>query len=97
MIGRAKLDAIEQKEKIYNRRQVCEVCKNRMPFSQAQLAHRIPATKAYIKQYGAAVIHHQLNLALVDCLKCNAAVLLDPKTHPVEAAELINKIREAKK
>ncbi len=73
----------------------CEVCGKRLTLDNAQLAHRIPQTKAYIKKYGKQIIHHELNLACVCSLRCNSAVLLDPKTHPVEALELIEKIREA--
>jgi ketosteroid isomerase-like protein len=47
-----------------------------------------------LKQYGKEVINHPLNLATVCSLKCNDAVLLDPKTHPIEARELIEKIKE---
>ena len=42
-------------------------------------------SKSYLKQYGKEVIHPPLNLATVCSLKCNDAVLLDPKTHPIEA------------
>ena len=61
-----------------------------------QLAHKIPATKGYLKRYGKEVIHHPLNLATVCSLKCNDAVLLDPKTHPIEAEELIRRIKNEK-
>ena len=70
----------------------CQVCGGIMKLPQ--LAHRIPKRKCYLKKYGRQVIHHRFNLAVVCSLKCNAAVLLDPATHPIEAAELIKKIRE---
>ncbi len=57
-----------------------------------QLAHRIPKHKKYLKKYGREVIHHPLNFRVVCSLRCNAACLLDPATHPIEAGELINKI-----
>ena len=72
----------------------CEVCGNPLHLGNLQLAHRIPKSKSYLKQYGKEVIHHPLNLATVCSLKCNDAVLLDPKTHPIEAQELIEKIKE---
>ena len=65
-----------------------------MHLGNLQLAHRIPKAKSYLKKYGKEVIHHKLNLATVCSLKCNDAVLLDPKTHPIEAQELIEKINE---
>lgn len=73
---------------------LCEVCGQPLTMSNAQLAHRIPQTKGYLKQYGKDVIHHELNLACVCSLDCNSAVLLDPKTHPIEAQELIYRIKE---
>ena len=71
----------------------CEVCGKPLHLGNLQIAHRIPKAKRYLKQYGKEVIHHPLNLATVCSLKCNDAVLLDPKTHPIEAAELIRRIR----
>jgi 5-methylcytosine-specific restriction endonuclease McrA len=73
----------------------CEVCGKHLDCGNLQLAHRIPKRKIYLKQYGKEVIHHPLNLATVCSLKCNDAVLLDPKTHPIEAQELIRKIKDA--
>jgi hypothetical protein len=73
----------------------CEVCGEPLHLSNLQIAHRIPKAKNYLKKYGKEVIHHPLNLATVCSLKCNDAVLLDPKTHPIEAQELIRKIKDA--
>ena len=73
----------------------CEVCGKHLDYGNLQLAHRIASTKGYLKKYGKDVIHHPLNLATVCSLKCNDAVLLDPKTHPIEAQELIEKIKES--
>jgi len=72
----------------------CEVCGKHLDITNLQLAHRIPQTKGYLKRYGKEVLHHPMNLATVCSLKCNDAVLLDPKTHPIEARELIEKIKE---
>ena len=74
----------------------CEVCGKPLHLGNLQLAHRIPKAKRYLKLYGKEVIHHPLNLATVCSLKCNDAVLLDPKTHPIEAAELIRRIKNGK-
>jgi len=64
--------------------------------SNCQIAHRIPQTKRNLKVYGKAILHHPLNLATVCSLKCNSAVLLSPATHPLEANELIRKIKNEK-
>jgi len=72
----------------------CEVCGKPLHLSNLQIAHRITKAKSYLKQYGKEVIHHPLNLATVCSLRCNSAVLLSPATHPLEAAELIERIRE---
>ena len=74
----------------------CEVCGKPLHLGNLQLAHICPATKGYLKKYGKDVIHHPLNLATVCSLKCNDAVLLDPKTHPIEARELIRRIEDGK-
>ena len=58
-----------------------------------QLAHRIPKTKAYLRRWGKEIIHHRLNLVAVCGLRCNAAVLLDPATHPIESEALVDQIR----
>ena len=95
MTGRQKADAIEHKAQIYHERHgKCEVCGKLIPFDEAQLAHRIPKTKRYLKDYGKLFIHSDDNLALVCSLRCNSAVLLDPKTHPMEAEELFYRWKE---
>lgn len=57
------------------------------------LAHRIPQTKANLRRYGRAVIHHSLNLVGV-CSNpaCNDRVLIDGK--PEEKRRLLAQIRE---
>ena len=75
MNDRQKMQAQDKKEMIYfDRDGRCEVCNKQIPFNQAQLAHRICKSKANIKKYGADVIHHPLNMALVCSLKCNSKV-----------------------
>lgn len=72
----------------------CEKCHQPLALSDCQLAHRIPQTKYNLRTYGKNVMHHEYNLAAVCSLECNSAVLLSPATHPLEAAELIERIRE---
>lgn len=91
---KSKLDAIEQKERMYNKAKGrCHFCSKRLPFTEAQLAHIIPKHKKYLSKYGADIIHHEYNM-LITCDKCNSKALLDPATHPVECAELVEKIKE---
>ncbi len=73
----------------------CGVCGKPITPYNLQLAHRIPSTKGYLKKYGKQVIHNKLNLVACCSLRCNDSVLLDPKTHPIEANELIEKIKES--
>lgn len=95
MRERDKINAIEKKQQIIAERGFrCEVCGKPVSYQTAQLAHKIPSTKSYLQRYGEDIIHHRLNLAVVCSLKCNSAVLLDPKSHPIEARELIEKIKE---
>ena len=95
MTGNDKLIAEEQKYRIYAEQSCrCHACGFPVPYSMAETAHRIPKTKAYLKKYGAEVIHHRKNLVITHPGKCNSSVLLDPKTHPVEAAKLIESIKK---
>jgi Fe2+ or Zn2+ uptake regulation protein len=95
MTERKRIEYQEKKIEILNKRGwLCEKCGKPLDVRNAQLAHRIPQTKGYLKQYGKDVIHHELNMACVCSLGCNSAILLDPKTHPIEAKELIEKIKE---
>ena len=83
-----------QRARLYARSQgFCESCGK--PLTEGfQLAHVIPQTKHNLKEYGKEVIHHDLNLKVVCSLKCNAAVLRNLATHPVEGQELIGRIQE---
>jgi hypothetical protein len=90
MTEKERFRAAELKQDIINERRKCEVCGKRVGYNTAQLAHRIPQHKKYIKKYGRDFIHSRKNMALVCSLECNAAVLCDPATHPVEASELFN-------
>lgn len=88
------LDASEQKFGMWRAGNFrCFVCEKPLLFEEAQFAHRIPKHKKYLKKYGAAIIHHRKN-GRITCAKCNSKVLLDPATHPIEAAELIEEIKE---
>ena len=72
----------------------CYVCRKKLMISEAQWAHIIPQTKRYLKKYTPGIIHHRLN-ARITCAECNSKVLMDPKTHPIEASALINEILKA--
>lgn len=72
----------------------CGVCGKYITPYNSQLAHIVPQAKGYIKKYGKEVIHHPMNMVAVCSLRCNSAVLCDPKTHPIESQELIDKIKK---
>lgn len=92
MNAREKLEAEEEKKRrVALSRGICEVCGKHCG-DYPQMAHIIP--KGYVKKYGKAVMSHPLIFKLVWSAKCNDNALLDPKTHPIEAAELIKRIRE---
>ena len=96
MTNKQKLEAIEMKELlIVECGSRCQVCGELVNSQTAQLAHRIPKTKFYLKKYGDKVINSPLNLVVVCGLKCNAAVLCNPATRPIEAEELIEKIKRS--
>lgn len=89
MTERQRFKAQQQRVRIWNREQGrCFVCGG----EGYELAHRIPKTKAYLKRYGKEIIEHDLN-KLLTCSACNQSVLIDPKTHPIEAAELVEQIK----
>ena len=93
MNAREKLEANEKKIQIYNARNgTCEVCGKIIPQSEAQLAHRIPKTKMYLKKYGKEIIHHRLNLALVCGLECNSKVNIGNK--PMEVEYIVDRVKE---
>ena len=93
MTGREKLDAEERKQRMYSAQGCkCAICGKQLRYSEAQAAHRIPKTKVYLEKYGKKIIHHSWNM-MITCAACNSAVLIDPKTHPLEAAELIAQIQ----
>lgn len=67
----------------------CWVCRKPVPWP-GQLAHRIPQSRAMLRRYGVAVIHHPINLRLVCGLACNDAVSIS--NHPVQERELVRRI-----
>lgn len=96
MTEREKFEVAETKmRKCQEQNYKCGVCGKLITPQSCQLAHRIPSTKFYLKQYRKQIIHHDLNLVACCSLKCNAAVLCDPKTRPIEAQELIDEIKES--
>lgn len=51
----------------------CTVCGKLLDYSTAQGAHRIANTQANRRKWGAFIIDHPLNVAMVCSLKCNDA------------------------
>jgi 5-methylcytosine-specific restriction endonuclease McrA len=58
----------------------CEVCGSPLYNKKVEMAHVIPKRKSYLKKYGPEVIHHILNLKLVDSENCNNAVNIGYKS-----------------
>lgn len=85
MTDREKFRIGETRERVFARDHwACVVC----GAPANQLAHRIPQTKANLRRYGKAVIHHDMNLASVCSLRCNSAVLI----HGTEIEALVDDI-----
>ncbi len=77
---------------VYNREGGrCENCDVRVPWFSAQLAHRIPQSRAMLRKYGRAVIHHPLNLALACSLECNDGLSIS--NHPEAERLLVIRIK----
>ena len=96
MTERERLEVAETKiRKCQEQNYRCGVCGKPITPQSCQLAHRVPKTKFLLSKYGKQIIHHDLNLVACCSLKCNAAVLCDPKTRLIEAKELIDEIKES--
>jgi len=90
---RKRLEVSECKlEKWYEQGGICPACGEFLAVQEAELAHRIPQRKYYLKQYGPRVIHHPLNLVLTHRGACNDAVSIS--NHPVEVDRLAARIRK---
>ena len=71
---------------------VCEACKKELTGRQPQGAHRIANTQANRAKWGALIIDHPLNIAIVCSLKCNHACNIG--NNPGESLKLAQKIIE---
>jgi len=69
----------------------CEVCGKQIAYYESQLAHRIP--KGYARKLGPEIVHHPFNMRIT-CDKCNCKVLVNPAAQPVEAKNLIKRIKD---
>jgi 5-methylcytosine-specific restriction endonuclease McrA len=95
MNARTKLKANDEREAIFERDGYrCHHCGGDInAHGTAQLAHRIPATKANLAKYGPEIIHHPLNL--LSCCSigiCNDSALVKG---PIAREALIDEIMEA--
>ena len=90
-----KMDAEELRQKIFERDGwKCAHCgKSVYVHGTPMLCHRIAATKANLKKYGAEIIHHSLNM-LSGCSIgiCNDSAMVHGT---VETEELVDQILEA--
>lgn len=57
---------------------------NRCPKPATEVAHILPQDVVHLERYGAAVIHHTLNLRGT-CPKHNASVQINARSRPLEA------------
>lgn len=88
-----KEQMIEQKQQtIIDQDGLCYKC-NMLLTQPFESAHRIPKHKKYIKTFGWKILNHPLNLPVTH-KNCNSGVLLDPASHPMQSAELIELIKE---
>jgi len=94
MTALEKQEANERKvEAYFKARCRCLECGISISLPACHWSHRIPKTKGYLEKYGDAVINHPMNM-VITCSKCNSRVLLDPKTHRIEAQDLVDEINE---
>lgn len=87
--------ALEQKKQLYIRQEgKCATCGGPL-VPPWDCAHIIPKGKVNLKKYGPEIIHHIDNMAGT-CRKadCNDAVMINPATQPVKAAEHVEMIKE---
>jgi len=95
MTARQKLDAQELREELFRASgYYCAHCGGSLlAHGTPQLAHRIAQSKANIKKYGPAIIHHRLNLVPVCQIEpCNSAMNIG--NNPGEIQELLEQIEE---
>ena len=90
--GVEKLDAIEQRERIFARDNwKCRICGKSIYINGTpQLGHRIGQGIQQRKKYGDAIIYHSLNMWSVCSLECNAKADITRKTE--ERETLIDEI-----
>ncbi len=79
--------AIEQNGK-------CAFCGEELSYPY-ELAHRIPKHKWIIKECGADVIHHRINLRATHSGRCNDGVMVSPASNPVDSEAIIAEIKKA--
>ena len=94
MTERQRFDMQEQRQEIFKRdNYACQACGGSIyRLGTPQLAHRISQGVANVKRYGKEVIHHELNMASVCCLKCNDAMNIGFSTKQADA--LAEKIKQ---
>lgn len=92
MTEREQFEMNEQRKFIYSRDHYTCICGNPINhYYRPQLAHKIPQTKANLKEHGKYIIHHPMNLRSVCSLKCNKKV--DIGTNPRQVEKLAKEIR----
>ena len=95
MTGSEKLDAIEKRERIFQRDGwKCVHCGQSIYIhGTPMVCHRIANTKANLKKYGAEIIHHSLNMFSGCSIGiCNDSAMVHG---PMETEQLIDQILDA--
>lgn len=95
MTAREKFEIAEKKLLILvERGYQCEICGTIITDNTAQLAHRIPQTKANLKKFGPEVIHSAENILVVCSLRCNSLANIGNKPELIKT--LVNFIRSGR-
>lgn len=79
LVGAADHIRSTRARKFLEQRGKCAVC-GKLLTTEMQLAHKIPQRKWCLREWGAEVIHHPRNMALVCSLECNARVQMNPES-----------------
>lgn len=89
---RKHLEIEDTKRAVYLRdRGLCQACRKQIG-PAGHCGHVIPQSQ--IDRFGEGIIHHPLNMKWVCSLRCNHAVEISYKGHPIAAEEHAARVRE---
>jgi hypothetical protein len=94
-MSRKSLDIAEMKMELWHDQGgACWTCREPIGVMDGELAHRIPQRKWCLKRYGAAVVHHKLNMRLTHSGRCNDAVSMAGRPMEMLAMEIEDAVRK---